>query len=125
MKNRFYGIMVVLLIAVGVGAYMLCQSVPQFSFPVLMAGNVILFVLSVISFTIVHKTFTERPQAFVRGVFSGTLIKLFVCVGGVLVYALINKAHLYKPQIFVLMGMYAVYSIAENVMLSHMAKAQS
>lgn len=116
--------MIALMVAVGIGAYLLSQARPLFSFPVLMTGNAILFLLSVISFALVHRTFTQRPQAFVQGVFSGTLVKLFVCVGGVLVYALLNRAHLYKPQIFVLMGMYALYSIVENTLLSRMAKAQ-
>jgi hypothetical protein len=121
MKNQFYGAMLLVMVILGVVAYFLQ---PQFSFPVLMGGNAILFLLSIITFSIVSRTFNSRPQAFVQGVSSGSLIKLFVCAGGILIYALVNKPHVNKPQIFVLMGMYAVYSIVENILLSRMAKAQ-
>lgn len=125
MKKQFYVIMLLLMVVIGVGAYLFCQSNPAFSFPVLMGGNVILFLLSIITFSIVHKTFSARPQAFVQGVSSGSLIKLFVCAGGILIYALMNKPHVNKNQIFILMGMYAAYSIVENVLLSRMAKVQN
>lgn len=120
MKKQFYIIMVLVMIVLGIVAYFLQ---PDFSFTVLMTGNVILLLLSIITFTIVSKSFVERPQAFVRGVSSGSLIKLFVCAGGVLIYALATRPHVHKMQIFALMGMYAVYSIVENILLSRMAKA--
>ncbi len=121
-KALLIALFVVMLLVSG-GAYLLCQVNPQFSFPVLMGANILMFIISLATFFIVQKTFTERPEAFVRGVMSGTMVKMFACVIAIIIYMALNKQHLYKPQLFVLMGIYAFYSVVETVLLSRTAKA--
>jgi hypothetical protein len=122
MNKRFTGTLLLVLLLISAASFTLWRSDPRFSFPVLMVANGLMFLLSLITFSMVQKTFRERPQAFVRGILSGTLIRLFACVFAVLIYALLNRQHLYKPELFVLLGIYALYSIVENTVLSRMAK---
>lgn len=114
--------MALVFIIVTGGAWFLSQKNPSFDFMTLMGGNVIMLVLTVVAWLITKKTLKERPQAFVRGVFSATLLKMFAVMGVVLVYALVNRAHLYKPLVFALFGIYVMYTGVETVIMSKTAK---
>jgi uncharacterized membrane protein len=117
-------VIVILTIAalISVGAWATNIYYPAFSLSLLLGANLLLAGLSLTSGFIVFKTIHERPQAFVRGVYSGTLLKLFVCMAAMLIYILANKTEIYKPAIFLLFGVYAVYTTAETIMLSNSAK---
>ena len=122
MNGKFFGAMALVFIIVTGGAWFLSQKNPSFDFMTLMGGNVIMLVLTVVAWLITKKTLKERPQAFVRGVFSATLLKMFAVMGVVLVYALVNRAHLYKPLVFALFGIYVMYTGVETVIMSKTAK---
>jgi len=66
----------------------------------------------------VNKQVDSRPQAFVRGVYSASFLKLMVCMVSILVYVLLNRTHIHKPSVFVLFGIYAVYTVVETWVLS-------
>jgi hypothetical protein len=87
-----------------------------------MGGNLIMLLLSVISFFIVRKSIRERPEAFVRGVYGATFLKLMVCMASIMIYALLNKKDIHKPTLFVLFGIYAVYTAVETWLLSRQAR---
>lgn len=89
---------------------------------VLMGGNIIMFLLSVFSFTIVTKNMQGKPGAFVRSVNASTFLKLFVCIVSILIYALVNKPDIHKPSLFILFGIYIVYTAIETVLLSKTAR---
>jgi Ca2+/Na+ antiporter len=59
----------------------------------------------------------------VRGVYSASFLKLMVCMVSLLVYVMLNRATIHKPTVFVLFGIYAVYTIAETILLSRIVKA--
>jgi len=80
-------------------------------------------VLSAGTTFIVGRQLDQRPTAFVHGVYTGTFLKLLVCVGAVLAYVLINREHLHKPSLFLLFGIYAVYTSVETVMLARQARS--
>ena len=122
MNGKFYGIMLLCFALVSGGAYALAQTDPRYDFRVLMTGNFLMFGISVITFMMSQKSVKDRPQAFVRGVFSGTMVRLFVCMGALVVYAVVNKEHLFKGQVFALFGIYAIYSAIETILVSKMAK---
>ena len=104
--------------------YIVSQQFPLMSFTLLMGTNILMFLLSVLSWIIIKKQLHERPQAFVRGVYSATFLKLIICMGSFLAYALLNRDHIYKPSIFLLFGIYIVYTAAETIMLSKMARSK-
>ena len=86
--------------------------------------DILMAVLSLISFFLVTRELKNKPQAFVRGVYSGTFLKLLVCMASVLLYVQLNKPDIHKPTLFILFGIYAVYSIVETALLSKLARVK-
>jgi len=95
---------------------------PEYRFGVLMTGNVTMAILSLLTYFIVRKSIDSRPEAFVRGVYGATFLKLIVCMVSVLLYAMLNRKDIHKPSLFVLFGIYAVYTAVEPWMLSKQAR---
>jgi hypothetical protein len=122
MKNYFIIVIFVLLgLLSGIFLWMR-EAMPEYDFEAMMASNVIMAVLALITWLMVRARLSGRPQAFVGGVFSSTFLKLFVCIVGVLGYAMVNKPNVHKPTLFVMFGIYIVYSAAETIMLQKMAR---
>ncbi|MBA3829582.1 MAG: hypothetical protein H0X33_11645 [Taibaiella sp.] len=125
MKNKFFlSVLMVFVVLAGI-LYWLCHSIPSYSFTVLIAGNGIMAALTIISFMMVYRQMSNRPQAFVRGVSGASFFKLIMCMVAILVYLLLNRQHIYKPSIFILFGIYAVYTTVETIQLSRLAKRTS
>jgi Na+/H+ antiporter NhaA len=55
-------------------------------------------------------------------VYSASFLKLMVCMIAILVYVLLNRAHLHKASVFILFGIYALYTIVETWILSKLAR---
>lgn len=125
MKKYFIPIILALFVLLSVVFYLLHQQVPQISFSVLMAGNGLMAILVLGGYLIVKKQIGSRPQAFVRGVYSSSFLKLFVCMVAILAYVLVDKEHIYRPVLFILFGIYAVYTVFETWALSQMARGAS
>ncbi len=64
----------------------------------------------------------ENPNRFVRTVMAATMIKFFLCVGGVGILLLTMKKSLNKPDLYLLMGIYFLFSMTEAVFLSQAAR---
>jgi succinate dehydrogenase hydrophobic anchor subunit len=122
MKQRFLVTTIVLFVLLTAVFFLLHQQAPEYDFKALMAGNIIMAILSIVSFSLITKQLNKTPQAFVRGVFSSTFLKLFVCMIGVLTYAMVNKPNTHKASIFILLGIYAVYTVTETLMVSKIAR---
>ena len=122
MKNNFILVIIVLFAILSGLFYLLEASAPQFSFNLLMGGNIIMAARTIAGYSIVRKQITNRPEAFVRGVYGATFMKLLVCIGAILIYALLNKPNVHKPSLFMTFGIYAIYTVFETLMLQKMAK---
>jgi hypothetical protein len=122
MKKALVPATIVLFLILSVVFYLLCQSKPNYNFNLLMGGNIIMALITLLSYFIVKKNVGNRPQAFVRGVFSGTLLKMFICISAILAYVMINKPNVHKPSLFVLFGIYAAYTFMETIILSRIAR---
>lgn len=122
MRKKFTIAISAILIILSLIFFWLKNNYPDFNFIVLMSGNVIMAVLSFVSFYLVTTQIKKKPDAFVRGVYSSSFLKLFVCIISILTYAILNKDSVHKPSLFILFGIYAAYSIAETWMLSKMAR---
>lgn len=109
----------ILLTAVFVG---MRTVAPAYSFPAMMTGNVLMAGLSLLTYFIVQKQIKSRPQAFVRGVYSATFLKLMICMVAVLIYVMLYRKTIHKPSLFVLFGIYAVYTAIETITLQKLAK---
>jgi len=126
MKKKFLLTIFIVFDILTVVFLLLAKSQPQYNFTVLMTGNVVMAALSVAAYFIVQKNVAERPQAFVRGVYSASFLKLMICMIAILTYVMLNREHRhepgFKPSLFILFGIYAVYTFAETILLSKMAR---
>jgi hypothetical protein len=90
---------------------------------VLIIGNTLLFVITLISFLLAQKGLSNsNPHAFVRSVYMSVMLKLFVCIIAAFIYISIYKSNLNKPALFGCMGLYLVYTFLEVATLMKMLK---
>ena len=122
MTNKFIVSIILIFILLSGASYLLNMSFPSFNFSVLMAGNGIMAFLSLCSYFIINQQLKGRPQAFVRGVYGATLLKLFVCMISILTYVMVDRPHIYKPVIFILFAIYAIYTAVETWLTFRLAK---
>ena len=122
MKKGFLIAMLVIF-AVLTAIFMAVNSLyPQFHTAAMHGANVLMLTLSFVAYFLINKKIDNRPHAFVQGVYSASLLKLMVCMVAMLIYIFANRDTLHKPTIFVLMGIYAVYSAVETILVSCTAR---
>jgi len=98
----------------------------KFDQEVLLIGNLILFVVTSLSFIIGKRSMSSsNPNAFVRGVYLSTMIKLFVCAIAAFVYIMIFRKNINKPALIACMGLYIIYSILEVSVLKKLLKVKN
>lgn len=123
MKQLFTISILVIFIVVSIVLFIVYKADPAYRYEILETGNVIMLALSFSTYALIRKQEGKNGSAFVRGVSGSSLLKLMVCMIGIVVYAVVNHNNIHKPSIFVLMGIYAVYSATETILLSRMARA--
>jgi hypothetical protein len=75
--------------------------------------NGILFVLALINYFRLSKLDRNNPNAMVRSMMSGTMIKFIVFGGAALWYAMQKKAPIGTYNLLIAMGLYLMYSWIE------------
>jgi hypothetical protein len=123
MKKPFIPVIALTFIALAMIFFGMRTYLPAYNFTVLMVGNIVMALLSLATFYLVTAQMKSKPDAFVRGVYASSFLKLFVCIVAILTYAIVNKPNIHKPTLFVLFGIYAVYSVIETMLLSRLAKS--
>jgi len=90
---------------------------------VLIIGNGILFLATLLSFFFARRGLTSHnAQAFVRSVYLSIMAKLFVCLIAALIYIALFRKGLNKPALFACMGLYLVYTFIEVSVLTKLLK---
>ena len=123
MKHKFYIILVVITsILLGV-EYLMSSKEGLFTRSVVQIGTLILAVIAFLSFYFTEKSISHKnPNKFVRGVMLATLIKLFLCIIGVGVLLVTLRKDLHKPDLFLLMFVYMIFSSVEAVIMSRLSR---
>jgi hypothetical protein len=94
-----------------------------FDFGFLIVANLILFLLTFLGFYIQTRGVrSTNIHAFIRGIYSSFLIKMFVIVGAILIYILVMGGEANKPSILTSMGIYLIYTFLEVVQLMKIAR---
>jgi len=94
-----------------------------FNIGFLLTSNVILFLLSFFGFFIQKKGVSSTNiNAFIRGVYSSTLLKLFVIVIAIVIYILVMHGEVNKPSLFTAMAIYIIYTSVEVIQLMKLAR---
>lgn len=89
----------------------------------LIIANLVLFLLTIVAIIMQMKGLrSPNPQAFVRGVYGSLIIKMFVVMTAIFIYAFLNKENVNKPAIFISMGIYILYTVVEVISLMKAAK---
>lgn len=77
-------------------------------------ANLFLFIISIGGFLLQRKGLhSANPQAFIRGVYSSMIFKMFVCMIVVLIYVFLFRNKINKPGLLTAMGMYIIYTVVE------------
>lgn len=96
------------------------------NFVVLMVANCLFFLMSLVAFRIQLKAMgNTNPNAFVRSVMAGVMIKMFVCIAAVIGYVLISGVHFNKPAVFISMILYLLYLVVEVAVLMKLNKRKN
>ncbi len=82
---------------------------------VVIIGNFILFLVSLIALIITLKSFkSENPQAFVRAVMGSFIIRFFVVALSAFTYIMVAKQAVNKKALMLCGILYIIYSILET-----------
>jgi hypothetical protein len=123
MKHKFY-ILLLIFTAILLGIeYFMSSTNGLFTRNVVQFGTIILAGIAFLSFYFTEKSIShENPNQFVRGVMLATLIKLFLCIIGVGILLVTLRKDLHKPDLFLLMFVYMIYSTVEAVIMSKISR---
>ena len=81
---------------------------------VMIAGNTILFVATLVSFYMYSRSLANNNvHAFLRMIYGGMFAKMLICLFAALIYIMIAKKSVSKGAIFGLMFLYFVYTFVE------------
>jgi len=81
---------------------------------VLVIGNLLLFVVSVTTFLITHRSLqSSNPNTFVRAMYGGFIIKFFAVATAAFVYIMLTNKNVNKPALIACMLLYVVYTFIE------------
>lgn len=122
MKRQYTITIIVTLLVLDVSFRVLKVYAPQYHIAALQIANFTMAALSLAVYALVNKQIADRPQAFVRGVYGASLLRLMVSMGAMLIYIVINRNTIHKPSVFMLLGIYVVYTAIETIILSKTAK---
>jgi hypothetical protein len=122
MNNRLPIALIIVCALLTAVLLILFRQRPEYDLTALLTANGIMFILSLAAWAILKRNVGERPQAFVRGVYGATMLRLFVCLVGIISYAMIKRPAVHKPTLFIMFGIYAVYTVIETMTFSQQAR---
>lgn len=96
-----------------------------FTRAIILYGTLVVAAISFLSYFISARSVnSDNPNKFVRGVMGGTFLKFFLCIVavGILLFLLQKKLH--KPDLFLLMFVYLVYTVVETGLLFTLSRKQ-
>lgn len=92
---------------------------------VLYITNTILFILSIVH--IIRSVYSLKninPHGFTKIIYSGFVIRLFVCIIAAFIYIYIRSPRIHKLTLFGAMGIYFIYTLAEAGLLKLLLKIE-
>ncbi len=114
-----------LFLVINLVLFIFGASLKEYGFNIgfLLVANAILFILTFLGFYIQTKGVrSTNINAFIRGVYSSLLLKMFVIVVAIVIYILVMGGEANKPSILTSMGIYLVYTSLEVIQLMKIAR---
>jgi hypothetical protein len=110
----------ILMIAFKLGTNILARW--NADYYVLVYGNFILVVITIISFLVISRSAgTANNQAFIRSIYISFILKFFLIIATVFLYATLTK-ELNKSALFICAIIYLVYNFIEVAALTKLVK---
>lgn len=92
---------------------------------VMIAGNVILFAATFISFNLYRRSLSRNNvHTFLRMIYGGMFAKMMICLFAALIYIMIVKKDVSKGAIFGLMFLYFVYTFMEISIIMKLSRKE-
>lgn len=88
-----------------------------FDFPLLFGANIFLAAVTVLSGILSSRGNAGRPASFINGVYSGTLLRLFLVAGGAAAYIVTHKGKIDTRSLLLAGALYIVYTGVETFIL--------
>ena len=89
------------------------ENVLYFNYYFIVVVNTMLFFMAIFSYVRILKMDTNNPNAMIRSVMLGTLLKLGVFAIAALIYAKTQETKVGIPTLLVCMGIYILYAWLE------------
>lgn len=94
-----------------------------FGIEFLIIANLMLFLISFFGFVIQTKALdSTNINAFIRGVYSSLLMKIFIVIIVLGLYLFITRGKVNKPSLFTSMGLYIFYTVLEVMQLMKISR---
>jgi len=94
-------------------------------FNVLLAGNIVLFLATVISFIAYGKSLqSNNPHVFLKFIYAGIFSKMIVCLVAAMVYIFMARGNVSKFGLFGCFVLYIIYTFVEVKILTQLSKQQ-
>jgi hypothetical protein len=125
MNTRSYLIFALTTIVLLAVEILLSAPDGYFTRNIILYGTLVVAAISFLSYFISARSVnSDNPNKFVRGVMGGTFLKFFLCIVavGILLFLLQKKLH--KPDLFLLMFVYLVYTVVETGLLFTLSRKQ-
>ncbi len=93
--------------------FLVMEQMPNFNYYFIIVVNTMLILMAFLSYIRVLKMDMNNPNAMIRSVMMGTLMKLGVFAIAALIYAKTQQTKVGIPTLLVCMGIYLLYSWLE------------
>ena len=88
-----------------------------------LSGNLILVIVSLLAYYVNLRSLkSANPQAPVRGMYGGFILKFFVLALAAFIYIMLAKENVNKAGLMVLAGLYILYTAFETRALMQLAR---
>ena len=92
---------------------------------VLIIGNLILFIATLLSFFLYTRALkNDKPHKFLKYIYGGMFLKMLICLIATFIYIASVGQAVNKPAIFGCMFLYFVYTFVEVSILLRLSKQQ-
>ena len=92
---------------------------------ILIIGNTVLLLATLVSFILYQRSLSNnKPQAFLRYIYSGMFLKMIICLVAAFIYITVASGGVNKPALFGCMFLYFLYTFIEVSILLRMSKQQ-
>lgn len=128
MSDRFYfrviGVFIILNVALlSLKAWLLDNGAHH---NVLLFGNLALATISGITYNMSRKGVqSDNNSIFMLRVYGSMISRMMLCLAGITIYAVANRANTSRITIFILMFFYIVYAVCENLSLQKITRKKN